>query len=96
MFIAEGNLSPFDGKGVLEIVEERLEGRFAVFVIVTQMGEEKWDAGVFEVILSVVGVILGWVVQKGRFWRENRVENHHASDNAVQATGSCGRYRILL
>lgn len=50
-----------------------------MFVVLSKMGEEKGDAGVFEVVISIVGVILGWIGQEGRFWRENRVECYYAA-----------------
>lgn len=77
-------------------MKDRLEGGFAILVVVPEMGEEKRDPGVFEVMLSIVGVILGWIGQKGHFWGENRVKDHHVPDSVVQVAGSCGRYRILL
>lgn len=96
MYRVRGGQSLFDGKRVLQEANERLESRFAVFVVVPEVGEEKRNSGVLEIMLSVVGIILVRIGYKARFWWENRVEFDHASDGAAQAAGSCSRYRILL
>lgn len=53
--------SLFDRKGVLQIVEEQFEGGFPVFLVVSKMREQEWDAWVFEVMSSIMGVILSRV-----------------------------------
>lgn len=96
MYRVGSDQSMFDGKRGLQEANDRLEGRFAVFVVVAEVGEEKRNPGVLEIMLSIVGIILGRIGEEGRFWWEDRVEFDHASDGAVQARGSSCRYRILL
>lgn len=77
-------------------MEEWLEGGLSVLLVVPEVGVEEWDPGVFEIMLSVVRVILGWVGEEGRFGWEDRVKYHHISDGAIQAAGSRGRYSVFV
>lgn len=96
----DGDRSPFLSDRILEVMEEwfkgRLKSRLAVLLVDPKMGKEKRDAGILVIMLSVIGVILGWVRQVSCLWRDNEGEYHHVPDGAIQDVGTCGRYRILL
>lgn len=51
------------------------------------MREQEWDARVFEIMLLIMGVILGRVGEQSHFGRKDQIKNHHAAPGAVQAAG---------
>lgn len=77
-------------------MKNRFEGGLAVFLVIAKVGKEEWNPGIFEVMLSVIGVVLGRVGEKGCVGWEGWVEDDHASANAVQATRSYGGDRISV
>lgn len=45
----------------MKVIQEWLERCIAMLPVLAEMGKQKWNAGIFTVMLAVCDVVLGWV-----------------------------------
>ena len=73
---------------MLQILEQGLNGGFPVLLVITKMGDEKWNSGMFTVLLPIRRVVFGRIGYDGHFRWQEGIQNHHSTDSAIQAPGS--------
>lgn len=74
---------------MLQILEQGLDGGFPMLLVTTKMGYEKWNSGMFTVLLPIGRVIFSRIGYDDHFRWQKRIQHDHSTNGAIQAPGSC-------
>ena len=86
----------------MQVLEDRLEDGFAVLLVITEMGNQEGDTGVFVVVVAVQGVVLHWVQEEADvrgsqgFQGDSGSVGLHCRDGVVVETIDDSRERMII
>jgi hypothetical protein len=75
----------------LQILENWLKDRFAVFFVITDVRDQERNAGELLVVLAIDGKVLSWAHEGKDFLRKQILEGNHVSLGACVAR-ACFQY----